>query len=1627
MTDFEELPSLPQQLPDPATPDSLALPPPPVPGTLPLEDSPWNAEDDIEAMTAADTDALGVSDIWPTVKALPYFFRQGVKASIGTTGSALGAPAALDQESVNTGQNVLGVLEGYEFQTPESELMTPPGYMPALQQAGKALSEAAKSGMQQRREEITAQTGEPLSATSEGLLSGAASLGTSLMGLGLGVLTRSYFAAPILVNHFAEYGEAIEDAIDRKIPLENQQRYAAINAAIADAGEVAPFLLLGKYIEGRVGKGLGALLLKLGGLDITGELATTVGQKVNAWAHTHPEQAFYEAFSDPRFTRELPRELQITAIASAFQSGLMGGSAALLRPGKDTLWESPGDRAFRRWRSAVDKLEQLGADPEIGQLDPEGAANERSRLDDAQWARARTAPVTHTTAEDLTLVGKSLDTALREGRVAVTGFEAVPELNASDAVARRYTLAAETLRREAAAFVQKMIDVTGSQDAAFVLEDTNLQARIVEGEPHLGIPRRDSTLGKYYYHDPATSQRVEVLQLNPADVWRAFDPQTPAKERRRLRDLMRQTLAHEFSHSLAVRYYDTAAPVVRKALYAEWKALTDRLRSGELTMQQYGKKAFSQDRYRTVMAALEKVGVSPHTRGDVALRALERRSHDNKRLTDYLLSFQEWMGEQGARAQYSRQGLSAPLDTFWQKLHHALKQIWNIASLRYSRYAPMPTYRHFLQSVRSSNRLTRALNDSLEATPKYEAPDTPQTFAARIARVGRKFAPEAMANIGATQQSMAQDSERFSALVKYGYTLLQIARKYEHVQPLQEYVELIRDFTAMSKLWEKRAIGRVTEVSLLGRDADAVFKLLAAESAQGAFLLPGSPGWTRLFGKGFKLSQAQEKLYLDIKADFLDMLKAWERLAIAEAHTQLQADPAKLAVKLADIKKQFGALASKPYFPQSRFGKFYTVVVEKHGGKTLWREHTYTRSQQKALEKQLRKLYPQEIVSSGTMEDGAEVFYGIPPQFLENVQNRLGLTSDQFEKLQELKLEMLPGQSARKHFMRKENIGGWSEDGLRQYANYFFFTPIALAKATYRPRLHRKVREVAATIKERRMQGLNTEARERLTAWLDRHLEYVMHPGNEGVFLRQLGFLHYLGFNLKSAVVNLTQTQLATYPHLAALYGDRAAVGEIARAYKDILTKYRSYTKTTAGQARQLEYIELQSAIDMGRLRGSLDESLAATLAGLAEAGNIERMLPGTRAGQAWHSFNYYAAYMFQAAEGLNREVTFVAAYRLGRKNGMSPQQAVEHAIEAVDATQGEYARWNRPTIFRNKGSVIFLFKMYTQLMLHFMLGGNAGWWRAWLMMFLYGGVLGLPFLENLTDLGDAAIQMLGKPANVRAELKKFIGETLERTGINDASDYFMHGLSRNAFGLGLDISGSLSLGRVIPGTGLLRSWRSSDRPESSVLYAEREALGPVLGYPLLLMNTALSNDPNTIRKWRTLAGTAASNILDAYEIARHGGVTDATNAFVWRFDPAEARKVIALAGHAAGFPIAEVNRRREELRLIAENVGYWSQRRSDLMRQFNYARDFRNREGMADVTRRIHEFHRNKPHMIPGIGDKDMERSVRQSATSDILKERYGVPSARDVPYARSLLSGRKPSALSGELPPPASGLPPP
>ena len=63
--------------------------------------------------------------------------------------------------------------------------------------------------------------------------------------------------------------------------------------------------------------------------------------------------------------------------------------------------------------------------------------------------------------------------------------------------------------------------------------------------------------------------------------------------------------------------------------------------------------------------------------------------------------------------------------------------------------------------------------------------------------------------------------------------------------------------------------------------------------------------------------------------------------------------------------------------------------------------------------------------------------------------------------------------------------------------------------------------------------------------------DYVNNANNEATFLRSYAFHMFLGFNLSSAVVNLTQTVQATYPMLASITGMGKGATGVARAAKD--------------------------------------------------------------------------------------------------------------------------------------------------------------------------------------------------------------------------------------------------------------------------------------------------------------------------------------------------------------------------------------------------------------------------------------------------------------------------------------------
>lgn len=78
------------------------------------------------------------------------------------------------------------------------------------------------------------------------------------------------------------------------------------------------------------------------------------------------------------------------------------------------------------------------------------------------------------------------------------------------------------------------------------------------------------------------------------------------------------------------------------------------------------------------------------------------------------------------------------------------------------------------------------------------------------------------------------------------------------------------------------------------------------------------------------------------------------------------------------------------------------------------------------------------------------------------------------------------------------------------------------------------------------------------------------------------------------------------------------------------------------------------------------------------------------------------ASTLFHNAERFNREVTFIAAYRLARESGSMHDQAFEQAMDSTYKGHFDYSAGNRPRIMQgNIAKVIFLFKQFGQNMIY--------------------------------------------------------------------------------------------------------------------------------------------------------------------------------------------------------------------------------------------------------------------------------------------------------------------------------------
>jgi len=208
---------------------------------------------------------------------------------------------------------------------------------------------------------------------------------------------------------------------------------------------------------------------------------------------------------------------------------------------------------------------------------------------------------------------------------------------------------------------------------------------------------------------------------------------------------------------------------------------------------------------------------------------------------------------------------------------------------------------------------------------------------------------------------------------------------------------------------------------------------------------------------------------------------------------------------------------------------------------------------------------------------------------------------------------------------------------------------------------------------------------------------------------------------------------------------------------------------------------------------------------------------------------------MFHHAEKFNRQVTFVAAYRLAREAGADQHQGYQQAVQATYDGHFDYSANNRPRVMQgNVARVLLLFKQYGQNMVYTLvrnaqqaLAAAKPEDRAAARKALAGlltthamaaGVLGLPMVTTLL----AAASMLGgdddEPWDAQVAMQNMLADAFGQK----PAEVLSHGLSRLT---PWDISGRVGLDRLILPD--VQEGLEGQRLGESAMAA---ALGPVAG-----------------------------------------------------------------------------------------------------------------------------------------------------------------------------------------------------
>lgn len=1132
------------------------------------------------------------------------------------------------------------------------------------------------------------------------------------------------------------------------------------------------------------------------------------------------------------------------------------------------------------------------------------------------------------------------------------------------------------------------------------------------------------------------------------------------------------SIMHEFGHVVFWEHFQNLPQKDKFAILQDYHKTFDPWRRSDKTIEDVLKR-------RSAAAFIQGLGSF--------VQALNELSPEQR---DYWYRFEEWFADQVARWATTEEKPLTLAERVYKGIADKLLAVFEEVSKAFNlNFRPAETMKAWLDSFIDSapplaakvyddiDIKTKAANQNKidEIDPGLEA--APESFeTAGIRNVVNAVAPTLSPQQAQALRQQPALADKFNQFYRLMVHAFQLGELNPGLVPYQSYLENLRaagvdeskiNDAALRLLKEWDNLGRKQGEALAGLldEVTNMNYLTPAERARGVTRHP-TPAELQTIATRYGVSRAGLIVFDKIRVMFDKFLDFTSQLAIRDA--MKLTDPLARANAVTAIQNNVANLRAKPYFPFMRFGRF-VAVVKNAAGVTVHREH-FERRGLNSGQAQLNKALPRLQAAFGTgftvepvviPESGVPMMM-MPTTLLDSIQQKLTLTPFQQQALEQIRLDLAPSQSFRHRFQNKKYIPGYSQDFKRAFGQYFFSGAKWYIKVKYAEAMREDIKNVRASTRN----SLTPVKRQEIANFMEEHLEKAfLNPAQDFITFKAFLVFMTLGYVPVSAVVNMSQTPMVTFPYLSDKFGlvgvaDVRVAKEMAKAMLD----WRNFYKKGAYSSAAMPSADMK-AIDYAIKTGRLDQTLAGELAGWGQSSNLGTGYAGTTPARVIHAGMNYAMKMFELAEKWNQRVAFIATLRLARAKpnqrfvretvakypkelaemitkGFLPAeaQAIIVANHVVEQTQLMVTQVSRPKFMRGKFGSLWLYKRFIQGLLFLMANNKTGFLPRFLILMLYvGGLHGVPGYDDLEEaVRLLAWQLYGKDYKLSRELREYMKT------INDpllSADQILHGTSRMGFGvpwllnamgnqLGVpkdpvtgksyttlprvDMSRSIGPGPIFPAeVGKLFGPPIND---PSKTFGEQGArVGGVMGNLAHNWYKAIaSKDGGDLKRWEGMMPRFARNLSHSYRAFTEGRERGRSDVSIIPFninDPEHRAEALAIAG---GFQPRRLTATWNELQDQGEVLKFISVNRDLLLEQ--WAKAFRDQDPKQAKRMNIAtaEFNNNLPPWAKTrqlTGDT-IKRSVETRLRTQLLFEEGLSPQLQNIPIIRHI-QGLHPEAV--------------